>query len=89
MLVYYAVTEMGCFDDYLGDAPRAKTMRGYGITTFILHVYQCITFRKTNLVTATLISELLLKSVYSRLSFKVIKDFATSSNFEEARKRFN
>ena len=27
MLVDYAVTEMGCFDDYLDAAPRAKTMR--------------------------------------------------------------
>ena len=29
-----------------------------------------------------------MKSFYSRLGFKVIKDFATSHNFEEARKQF-
>ena len=61
MLVDYAVTEMGCFDDYLDSSPRAKTMRGNGITTFLLHVAQCITFRQNNIVTATLISEALLK----------------------------
>ena len=27
MLVNYSVTEMGCFDDYLDAAPRAKTIR--------------------------------------------------------------
>ena len=46
MLVDYAVTEMDCFDDYLDAAPRAKTMRGNGITTFLLHVSQCITLRQ-------------------------------------------
>ena len=40
MLVDYAVTDMGCFDDYSDAAPRARTMRGNGITTFILHVSQ-------------------------------------------------
>ena len=39
--------------------------------------------------TATLISEAQLKTLYSRLAFKVIKDFATSPNFEKARKQFN
>ena len=43
MLVYYVVTGMGCFDDYSDSAPHAKTMRGNGITTFILNVDQCIT----------------------------------------------
>ena len=57
MLVYYSVTEMGCFDDYLDSDTRAKTMRGNGITTFLLHVAQCITFRQNNIVTATLIAE--------------------------------
>ena len=47
MLVDYAVTEMSCFNDYSDAAPRAKTMRGNGITTFLLHVAQCITFHKT------------------------------------------
>ena len=45
MLVDYAVTEMGGFDDYLDAAPRAKTMRGNGITNFIFHVYQYTTFK--------------------------------------------
>ena len=56
---------MGCFDDYSDAAPRARTMRGNGITTFILHVAQCITFCKKNkIVTATLIVKALLKSFY-------------------------
>ena len=50
MLVDYVVTYMGCFEDYSDDASRAKTMRGNGITTFLLHVAQCITFRKKNLL---------------------------------------
>ena len=54
-LVDPVVTEMGCFDDYLDAATRAKTMRGNGITTFLLHVAQCITFHKTKFVVATLI----------------------------------
>ena len=46
MLVDYAVTEMGSLDDYLYAAPQGKSMRGNGITTFLLHVAQCITFNK-------------------------------------------
>ena len=72
VLVDYALTEICCFDDYLDADPRAKTMRGNGITIFILHVAQCITFHQKHLVTATLISEASLKSFYSRLGFKVI-----------------
>ena len=43
MLVYYVVTEMGCFDDFSDPAPRAKIMRGDGITNFHLHFAQYIT----------------------------------------------
>ena len=89
MLVGYAVTEMGCFDNYLDADPRAKNMRGNGTTTFLLHVSQCITFGQTKFVTATIISKASLKSFYSRLGFKVIKDFSTFTNFEEARKKFH
>ena len=89
MLVDYAITDMGCFDDYSYAAPCAKNMTVNGISTFLLHVAQCITLRQTNIVTETLIFEALLKSFYSRLGFKVIKDFATSPNFKEARKRYN
>ena len=64
-------------------------MSGNVITTFLLNVSQCITFHQKNIVTATLISEASLKSLYSRLCFKVIKDFASSSNFEVSRKRFH
>ena len=85
MLVYYAVTEMGCFGVYLDAAPRAKTMRGNGITTFLLYIAQCITFNQTKFVTATLIAEASLKSLYPSLGFKVIKYFETSPNFEKAR----
>ena len=49
MLFYYAVTDMGCFDDYSDAAPRTKTMNGDGITTFILHFDQCITFNQNPL----------------------------------------
>ena len=89
MLVDYAVIEMGCFDDYSDADPRAKTMRGNGTTTFLLRVAQCITFRQSNIFTATLIAEASLKSFYSRLDFKDIKYFATSPHFKEACKQFN
>ena len=61
MLVDYEVTEMGCFDEYADAVSRAKSMRVNGITTFLLHIAQCITFNSKNLVTATLISEARLK----------------------------
>ena len=80
---------MGCFDDYSDAASCAKTMRVNCITTFLLHVAQCITFCQTKTFIATLISEELLKSFYSRLGFKVIKYFAKSPNFEEDCKRFH
>ena len=44
MLLDYGVIEIGRFDDYSDAAPPAKTMRGNGITTFLLRVDQCITF---------------------------------------------
>ena len=89
MLVEYAATEMGSLDYYLDAAPKGKNIRGNGITTFILHVTQCIIFNQTNRVKTTLIADASLKSLYSRLDFKVIKDFSTSTNFEEARNRFH
>ena len=57
MLVDYAVTEMFFLNDYLDAAPCAKTMRGNGITTYILHGAQYITFPLTNMFTATLIAK--------------------------------
>ena len=48
MCVDYAVTDMGCFGVYSDAAPRAKTMRGNGITKFLLHVAQCITLGQTH-----------------------------------------
>ena len=80
---------MGCFDDYSNAVPRAKTIRGNGINIFLLHVDQCITLNQTKVVTATLISEARLKSLYSRLGFKIIKNFATSTNLKDAGKRFH
>ena len=56
MLLDYAVTEMGPFDDYSDNDPQEKSMRGNGITTFILHDAQCIIFNKTNRVKTTLIA---------------------------------
>ena len=89
MLVDYAVTEMGCFDDYSDNGPHSKTMRVYGITNFILHVSQCIIFNQTKFVTSTIIANDWLKSLYSRLCYKIIKDFTTSTNFKEACKQFH
>ena len=59
------------------------------ITNFLLQVAQCITFNQPKFVTATRIAKTRLKSLYSRLVFKVIKEFATYPNFEKARKRFH
>ena len=89
MLVDYAVTEMGYFGNYLDAAPHAKTMRGNGIITFILHIAKCVTVNQTQFVTETLISKSRLNSLYSRLGFKVIKDFATFPNFEKSYKQFH
>ena len=50
-----------------------QKMRANGITTFILHVSQCITFNKTKFVAATLIAEAPLKSLYSRLVSRWLK----------------
>ena len=75
---------MGCFDDYLYAAPHAKTIRGNCITNLLLHVAQCITFDQRKFAAATLIAEDRLKSLYSRLCFKIIKGFATSPNYEDA-----
>ena len=87
MLVDYAVTDMGCFDGYYDSAPCTKKMKGNVITTFLLHFTQCMNLK--HIVTSTLIAKASLKSFYSRLGFKVVKDSATSPNFEEARKQFH
>ena len=73
MLVDYAATEMVSLDDYSNSAPQGRSMRGNGITTFLLHVSQCIIFNQTNRIKTILIADALLKSFYSRLGFKVIK----------------
>ena len=46
-------------------------------------------FQSKNRVKTILIADASLKSFYSRLGFKVIKDFATSTNFEEACSQFH
>ena len=89
MLVDYAATEMGSLDDYSDAAPKGKSIRENGITTFLLHFAQCIIFNQTNYFKTTLIADASFKSFYSRLGFKVIKDFANSPNFEETRKQFH
>ena len=89
VLVEYAATEMGFLDDYSDSDPNHKSIRGNVITTYLLHVAQCIISNKKNRVKTVLIDDASLKSFYSRLDFKVIKDFATSTNFEEARRRFH
>ena len=50
MLVDYAVTEMVWFDDCSDAAPCSKTMMVNVITTFLLHIDQCITFNKIKLL---------------------------------------
>ena len=46
-------------------------------------------FQSNIFFTATLIDKARLKSLYSRLGFKVIKHFATFTNFEKDRKQFH
>ena len=46
-------------------------------------------YNQTNCVKTTLIAKALMNSFYSRLGFKVFKDFANIPNFEEARKQFH
>ena len=46
-------------------------------------------FQLKNRIKTTLIADASLKSFYSRLGFKVIKDFANSPNFEDAHKRYH
>ena len=89
MSMDYVVIEMGFLDNYSDAAPRAITMRGNDITTFLLHVSQCITFNQTRFVTEKPFVEALLKSLYSRLGFKIIIIFSTLHNFEKARKKFH
>ena len=84
MLVEYVATEMGFLDDYSYADTNHNIIRGNVITTFLLHVAKCIISNKTNRVKTTLIADALLNSFYLRLGFKVIKDFATSTNFDEA-----
>ena len=61
MLVEYAATEMGFLDDYSDADPNQKSIRGNGITTFLLHVAQCIIFKQTNSVKTIIIDDALLK----------------------------
>ena len=46
-------------------------------------------FQYLNRVKAILIDDASLKSFYSSLGFTVIKDFATSTTFEAARRQFH
>ena len=80
---------MGLLDDYSDADPNHKSIRGNGMNTFILHIAQCIISNQTNRVKIILIADASLKSFYSRLGFKFIKDFATSTNFVEDRRRFH
>ena len=72
---------MVSLDDYSDADPNHKSIRGNGITTFLLHVAQCIISSQTNCVKKILIANVSLKSFYSRLGFTVIKYFATCTNF--------
>ena len=88
MLMDYAVTEMFWFDDYFDAASPAKTMRGNCITTFLC-TFPNVSPSINKNVTATLIFKAYLKSIYSRLGFKVVKYFETSPHFEKACKQFH
>ena len=48
MFVEYSATEMGFLDDYLDADPDHKIIRGNGVTTFLLHLAQCIIFNEAN-----------------------------------------
>ena len=61
MLVEYADTEMGFLDDYLEADTNHKSIRGNGITTFLLHVAQCIVSNQTNRVKTIIIADVSLK----------------------------
>ena len=89
MLVEYAATEMGFLDDYSDANPNHKSIRINGITTYLFHVAQCIIFNLTNCVKTILFVYASLESFYSRLGFTVIKDLATSTNFEAACSQFH
>ena len=89
MLIEYADTEMGFLDYFSDSDPNHKSMRVNGITKFLFHVAQCIIFNLTNHVKTILIANVSLKTFYSRLGFSVIKDFATSTTFEAAHRRFH
>ena len=52
---------MASLDDYSDAAPKGKSIRGNGITAFILHVAQCIIFNQTNSVKTALIADASLK----------------------------
>ena len=88
MLVEYAATEMGFLDYYFDADPNHKSIRGNCITIFLFHVARYIIFNLINHDKTILIDNVSLKTFYSRLGFTVIKDFATSTNFEVARSRF-
>ena len=62
ILVEYAATEMVFLDDYSDADPNHKSVRGNGITTFLLHVAQCIIFNEKKCVKTILISDASLKS---------------------------
>ena len=70
MLVEYAAIEMGFLDYYLGADSNNKSIRVNGITTFLLHVAQCIIFNQTNRVKTILISDASLKSFLFKVRFQ-------------------
>ena len=80
---------MGFLNDYSDSDPNHKSIMGNVITTFIFHVAQCVIFNLTNHVKTILIANVSLKTFYSGLGFSVIKEFATSTTFEAARRRFH
>ena len=80
---------MGFLDDYSNADPNHKSIRGNGITKFLLHIAQCIIFNQTNRFKTILIADASLKSFYSRFGFKVIKYFAASTHFEESCRWFH
>ena len=70
MLVEYAATEMIFLDDYSDANSNQKIIRGNCITTFILHVSQCMIFNQKHRVKKIIIADASLKSFYSRLGFQ-------------------
>ena len=70
MFVEYVATEMGFLDDSSDADTNQKSIRGNVITTFLLHVAQCIIFNKTNRVKTILICQCIVEVILFKVRFQ-------------------